>query len=61
MHERNLGHWRRYDSLKRTRNGGAEVINLLQTGSAFYAPLPACTQPAVAILKARHLIVPCAA
>ncbi len=45
----------------RTRKGGAEVINLLKTGSAYYAPSVACTQMAEAILKDKHLIVPCAA
>jgi len=45
----------------RTRKGGAEVINLLKTGSAYYAPSIACTQMAEAILKDKHLIVPCAA
>jgi len=47
--------------VERTRKGGAEVINLLKTGSAFYAPAAACAQMAEAILKDRHLIVPCAA
>jgi malate dehydrogenase len=45
----------------RTRKGGAEVINLLKTGSAYYAPAAACAQMAEAILKDKHLIVPCAA
>ncbi len=45
----------------RTRKGGGEVINLLKTGSAYYAPSVACTQMAEAILKDKHLIVPCAA
>jgi malate dehydrogenase len=45
----------------RTRKGGAEVINLLKTGSAFYAPSAALAQMAEAILKDKHLIVPCAA
>jgi len=47
--------------LTRTRKGGAEVINLLKTGSAFYAPSAALAQMAEAILKNKHLIVPCAA
>jgi malate dehydrogenase len=47
--------------LERTRKGGAEVINLLKTGSAYYAPAAACAQMAEAILKDKHLIVPCAA
>lgn len=45
----------------RTRKGGGEIVNLLKTGSAFYAPSAACAQMAEAILKDRHLIVPCAA
>jgi malate dehydrogenase len=47
--------------VERTRKGGAEVINLLKTGSAYYAPAAACAQMAEAILKDKHLIVPCAA
>lgn len=45
----------------RTRKGGGEIVNLLKTGSAFYAPSAACAQMAEAILKDRKLIVPCAA
>jgi malate dehydrogenase len=45
----------------RTRKGGGEIVNLLKTGSAFYAPSAACAQMAEAILKNKHLIVPCAA
>ncbi len=45
----------------RTRKGGGEIVNLLKTGSAFYAPSVACAQMAEAILKNKHLIVPCAA
>lgn len=47
--------------VERTRKGGGEIVNLLKTGSAFYAPSLACTQMAEAILKNKHLIVPCAA
>lgn len=47
--------------VNRTRKGGGEIVNLLKTGSAFYAPSAACAQMAEAILKDRHLIVPCAA
>jgi malate dehydrogenase len=47
--------------LTRTRKGGAEVINLLKTGSAYYAPSLACAQMAEAILKDKHLIVACSA
>lgn len=45
----------------RTRKGGGEIVNLLKTGSAFYAPSAACAQMAEAVLKDKHLIVPCAA
>ena len=47
--------------VERTRKGGAEVINLLKTGSAYYAPAAAVAQMVEAILKDRHLIVPAAA
>ena len=47
--------------VNRTRKGGGEIVNLLKTGSAFYAPSAACAQMAEAILKNRNLIVPCAA
>ena len=47
--------------VNRTRKGGGEIVNLLKTGSAFYAPSAACVQMAEAILKNRKLIVPCAA
>jgi malate dehydrogenase len=45
----------------RTRKGGGEIVSLLKTGSAYYAPAVAVTQMVDAILKDKHLIVPCAA
>jgi malate dehydrogenase len=45
----------------RTRKGGGEIVNLLKTGSAFYAPAIAVTQMVEAILKDKHLIVPASA
>nr|MBA2275458.1 malate dehydrogenase [Chloroflexota bacterium] len=45
----------------RTRNGGAEIVGLLKTGSAFYAPAAAVAQMVDAILHERHTILPCAA
>jgi len=45
----------------RTRKGGGEIVNLLKTGSAYYAPAAAITQMVEAILKDKHLIAPCAA
>jgi malate dehydrogenase len=47
--------------VNRTRKGGGEIVNLLKTGSAYYAPSAAITQMVDAILKDKHLIVPCAA
>ncbi|MCX5826994.1 MAG: malate dehydrogenase [Deltaproteobacteria bacterium] len=44
----------------RTRNGGAEIVGLLKTGSAFYAPAAAAVEMAEAILKDRKKILPCA-
>ena len=45
----------------RTRNGGAEIVSLLKTGSAFYAPASAAVEMAEAILKDTKKILPCAA
>lgn len=45
----------------RTRNGGAEVVALLKTGSAFYAPAASIAQMVDAILNDRGTILPCAA
>ncbi len=47
--------------VKRTANGGAEIVGLLKTGSAFYAPASAAVEMAEAILKDRKKILPCAA
>ena len=47
--------------VNRARKGGGEIVNLLKTGSAYYAPSLACVQMAEAILKDKKLIVPCAA
>ena len=47
--------------VERTRKGGAEVINLLKTGSAYYAPAAAVAQMVEAILKDKHLIIPASA
>jgi malate dehydrogenase len=44
----------------RTRNGGAEIVALLKTGSAFYAPASAAVEMAESILKDRKKILPCA-
>jgi malate dehydrogenase len=46
--------------VKRTRDGGAEIVNLLKSGSAFYAPSAAVAQMVDAILLDRKQILPCA-
>ena len=45
----------------RTRKGGGEIVNLLKSGSAYYAPSAAVAQMSEAILKDKHLILPCSA
>ncbi len=45
----------------RTRNGGAEIVALLKTGSAYYAPAASVTQMVDSILNNRNAILPCAA
>src|SRR5271157_6518926 len=45
----------------RTRRGGAEIVDLLRTGSAYYAPSAAVFQMVEAILKDKKKILPCAA
>ncbi len=47
--------------VKRTREGGGEVVNLLKSGSAFYAPSAAVAEMVDAILYDRHKILPCIA
>jgi malate dehydrogenase len=47
--------------VERTRKGGGEIVGLLKTGSAFYAPAAALAQMVEAILRNRHLVVPAAA
>jgi malate dehydrogenase len=44
----------------RTRNGGAEIVNYLKTGSAFYAPAAATVQMVEAIVRDKKRILPCA-
>ncbi len=49
------------DIVQRTRDGGAEIVNLLKTGSAFYAPASAAIQMAESYLKDKKRVLPCAA
>ncbi len=45
----------------RTRNGGAEIVNLLKTGSAYYAPAAATIAMAESIIRDKKRVMPCAA
>ncbi|MGD9650542.1 MAG: malate dehydrogenase [Dongiaceae bacterium] len=47
--------------VQRTRDGGAEVVALLKTGSAFYAPAASAIQMAESYLKDKRMLLPCAA
>jgi malate dehydrogenase len=47
--------------IERTKNGGAEIVSLLQTGSAFYAPAASALEMAKAYLNDENRILPCAA
>jgi malate dehydrogenase len=47
--------------VNRTRNGGAEIVAFLKTGSAYYAPSSAAVQMVEAIVKDKRRILPCAA
>ena len=57
--------WTTQDKLnsivQRTRDGGAEIVKLLKTGSAFYAPAASAIQMAESYLKDKKRILPCAA
>jgi len=47
--------------VQRTRNGGAEIVSLLKTGSAYYAPAVAAIEMAESYLKDKKRVLPCAA
>ena len=47
--------------VKRTAGGGGEIVGLLKTGSAYYAPARSAAEMVDAILKNKHKILPCAA
>ncbi|WOI56902.1 malate dehydrogenase [Palleronia sp. LCG004] len=57
--------WTTQDKLdeivQRTRDGGAEIVSLLQTGSAFYAPATSAIEMAESYLKDQRRVLPCAA
>ena len=45
--------------VKRTAGGGAEIVALLKTGSAYYAPSAATAEMVDAVLKDKHKVLPC--
>ena len=47
--------------IQRTRDGGAEIVKLLKTGSAYYAPAAATAQMVEAIVRDKRRLIPCAA
>jgi len=47
--------------IERTRNGGAEIVSLLKTGSAYYAPAAATAQMVEAVVRDKRRLIPCAA
>jgi malate dehydrogenase len=47
--------------VERTRKGGAEIVGLLKSGSAYYAPAAACAQMVEAIVRDKKRLIPCAA
>ena len=57
--------WTTQDKLnaivQRTRDGGAEIVGLLKTGSAFYAPASSAIEMAEAYLKDQKRVLPCCA
>jgi malate dehydrogenase len=57
--------WTSQDKLdaivQRTRDGGAEIVGLLKTGSAFYAPATSAIEMAESFLKDQKRLLPCAA
>jgi malate dehydrogenase len=47
--------------IQRTRDGGAEIVSLLKTGSAYYAPAAATAQMVEAVVRDKKRLLPCAA
>jgi len=56
-----ITHERLNEILQRTRDGGAEVVKLLKTGSAFYAPAASAIAMTESYLKGKKRVLPCAA
>jgi malate dehydrogenase len=56
-----LGEERLAQIVQRARDGGKEIVDLLKTGSAYYAPAAACAQMVEAIVRDKKRLIPCAA
>lgn len=56
-----IGAERLEEIVQRTRDGGAEIVKLLKTGSAYYAPAAAVAQMVEAIVRDKKRLIPCAA
>jgi malate dehydrogenase len=56
-----VSHERLAEIVQRTRDGGAEIVGLLKTGSAYYAPAAATVQMVAAIVRDKKRVIPCAA
>lgn len=56
-----LGEKRLQEIVDRARNGGKEIVDLLKTGSAYYAPAAAVAQMVEAIVRDKKRLIPCAA
>jgi malate dehydrogenase len=56
-----LPQWKIDTLIARTRNGGAEIVELLKTGSAYYAPSSSIVEMIETILKDKNKILPCSA
>lgn len=55
-----LGKEKLAEIVQRTRDGGAEIVKLLKTGSAYYAPAAAAAQMTEAVIKDKRRLIPCA-
>ncbi len=56
-----IGGERLEELIQRARDGGAEIVGLLKTGSAYYAPAAATTQMVEAVVRDKRRLIPCAA
>src|SRR5690606_18071403 len=54
-----IGEQRLAEIVQRTRDGGAEIVSLLKTGSAYYAPAAATAQMVEAIVRDKKRVIPC--